>query len=303
MQLVTISPLLVTASQPLRTHMDLNIGAAFFFAARAEGMLFDGGTEGPEHLYAVADALGRPLLRSGPTGAARGVGRASQDPPSVAGAAVKCGSAKCGRIAKAQCRLALCGRCCLRRISEAPDSEPCPVHQSKHTHQTVGALPSPALNSGGRPYKSQARVLLVGIGADELLGGYGRHRTVFAAGGVEALHAEMMRDQARLWQRNLGRDDRCVADSGREAWFPFIDEMVVQFLGTLNIHDIADLSLGQGVGDKRILRGAARLVGLEGCSDLVKRAIQFGTRIAKLTNVDHHGSHRKGRGEQLLEIK
>ena len=289
---VTVPP------QPLRTHMDLNIGAAFFFAARAEGALFDGGAAGQEDLYAVVDASGRPLLRSGPAGAARGVGSLSEGHH---GTPLKCGNAKCGRIAKMQCRLALCARCCLRRLRDTPDAEPCPVHRAKHPRLTTeDTLLAPIVSRGGQFFRSQARVLLVGVGADELLGGYGRHRTVFTSGGVEALHAEMQRDQARLWQRNLGRDDRCVADSGREAWFPFIDELVVQFIGSLNVNDVADLRLGQGAGDKRILRDAARLVGLDSCADLVKRAVQFGTRIAKLTNVDHHGSHRKGRGEELV---
>lgn len=282
--------------------MDLNIGAAFFFAARAEGALFDGNSAETIDLFSIADALGRPLLRSGPAGAARGVGRTGED-SAGSSVTVKCANPKCGRIAKSQCRGALCGRCCLRRQSETQDSEPCPAHHAKPSQIKTGALPSPGISSGGRPYRSQARVLLVGVGADELLGGYGRHRTAFNSGGVAALHAEMAKDQGRLWQRNLGRDDRCVADSGREAWFPFVDELVVQLIRSLNMLDIADLSLGQGIGDKRILRTAARMVGLEGCSDLVKRAIQFGTRIAKLTNVEHHGSHRRGRGDELLIMK
>lgn len=56
----------------------------------------------------------------------------------------------------------------------------------------------------------------------------------------------------------------------------------------------------QGFGDKRILRDAAKLIGLKGCTELVKRAIQFGTLIAKHTNVLHHGSNRKGKGETKL---
>lgn len=38
---------------------------------------------------------------------------------------------------------------------------------------------------------------------------------------------ELQKDQARLWKRNLGRDDRCIADHGREARFPYLDEGVV----------------------------------------------------------------------------
>jgi asparagine synthetase B (glutamine-hydrolysing) len=41
------------------------------------------------------------------------------------------------------------------------------------------------------PYTSPARMLLNGLGADELLGGYGRHRTAFKAGGWPAVIDEV----------------------------------------------------------------------------------------------------------------
>lgn len=55
------------------------------------------------------------------------------------------------------------------------------------------------------PYQTTCKILLVGLGADEQLAGYGRHRTVFMQGGNEALCKEINKDLARLWQRNLGR--------------------------------------------------------------------------------------------------
>lgn len=63
---------------------------------------------------------------------------------------------------------------------------------------------------------------------------------------------------------------------------------------------ICDLSLAQGVGDKRILRDAAKSLGLQQCTELVKRAIQFGTRVAQHTNQHYHGSNRKGKGDTKL---
>jgi hypothetical protein len=65
---------------------------------------------------------------------------------------------------------------------------------------------------------------------------------------------------------------------------------------------VADLSLPQGVGDKQILRQAAKLLGLGQCTELVKRAIQFGTRVAQHTNQHYHGSNRKGSGTTKLDV-
>ena len=54
------------------------------------------------------------------------------------------------------------------------------------------------------------------------------------------------------------------------------------------------------MGDKRILREAARQLGLGRCTELVKRAIQFGTRVAQHTNQHYHGSNRRGKGDTQL---
>ena len=32
------------------------------------------------------------------------------------------------------------------------------------------------------------------------------------------LHEEMKLDMQRIWKRNLGRDDRCIADNGKEVF-------------------------------------------------------------------------------------
>ena len=74
------------------------------------------------------------------------------------------------------------------------------------------------------PLTSQARVLLVGHGADEILGGYARHRAALQNGGWPRLLQEMELDYSRLWKRNLGRDDRVLSDCAREARHPYLDE-------------------------------------------------------------------------------
>ena len=123
-------------------------------------------------------------------------------------------------------------------------------------------------------------MLLLGGGADEQLGGYGRHHTVFRHEGWAGLAAELAAERERLWLRNLGRDDRVVSDWGREARHPYLDHEVMRALACTPLHLVCDLRHARGVGDKLILRRLARLLGLTHASRLEKRAIQFGTRIA-----------------------
>ncbi|CAM9253418.1 unnamed protein product [Phaeothamnion confervicola] len=151
-------------------------------------------------------------------------------------------------------------------------------------------------------FVSRARVLLVGIGADEQLAGYSRHRHAYVRGGTAALEAELAMDLGRLWRRNLGRDDRCLSDHGREARFPYLDEDVVQYVRWLSIEAVANMEELPGVGDKKVLRLVAAGLGLQSCTGLVKRAIQFGSRIAKHTNVAIHGSNRKAKGTDASKL-
>lgn len=94
----------------------------------------------------------------------------------------------------------------------------------------------------------------------------------------------------RIWKRNLGRDDRCISDHGKEVWlilepffltiqlkhfsstviisqfmsfslfsklqarFPFLDEDVIRILLEIPLWEIADLDEPAGRGDKKILR-------------------------------------------------
>lgn len=104
------------------------------------------------------------------------------------------------------------------------------------------------------PYTSYAKILIDGLGADELLAGYSRHRTAFKKGGWKALQAELDLDFNRLWERNLGRDDRLISHHAREVRFPFLDENVCTFLHQIPLFQICDLRLQPGVGDKRLLR-------------------------------------------------
>ncbi|GLU09562.1 hypothetical protein SLE2022_264150 [Rubroshorea leprosula] len=141
-------------------------------------------------------------------------------------------------------------------------------------------------------YKSRAKILLVGSGADEQCAGYGRHRTKYLNGSWCGLHEEMKLDMQRIWKRNLGRDDRCIADHGKEARFPFLDEDVIKALLDAPLWEVADLNQPSGTGDKKILREVARLLGLHEAAVQAKRAIQFGSRIARESNRKNFGSNR-----------
>ncbi|XP_027345728.1 asparagine synthetase domain-containing protein 1 isoform X2 [Abrus precatorius] len=147
-------------------------------------------------------------------------------------------------------------------------------------------------NQARMQYKSNAKILLVGSGADEQCAGYGRHRTSYRRGSWLGLHEEMRLDFQRIWKRNLGRDDRSIADNGKEARFPFLDEDVVRVLLNIPLWEVANLDQPSGIGDKKILREVAELLGLHEAAVLPKRAIQFGSRIARESNRKNFGSNR-----------
>ncbi len=140
-------------------------------------------------------------------------------------------------------------------------------------------------------YQSKSRVVFLGHGADELFGGYGRHRTKYKNGGWPSLAEELRLDVRRLWKRNFGRDDRIISDHGKESRTPFVDERVIEFALNEDLPNLVNLDLPIGVGDKIILRRCLRSLGLVRASERHKRALQFGSRLAKAANKDAFGSN------------
>ncbi|KAL4875833.1 asparagine synthase-domain-containing protein [Aspergillus karnatakaensis] len=139
------------------------------------------------------------------------------------------------------------------------------------------------------PYTTPARVLLSGLGADELFAGYGRHGIAFSRSGFEGLIDEIELDVSRLGKRNLGRDNRVIAHWGREARFPFLDEEFVAWVVQLPVWEKCGFGVpssppaDDGIDfEKKALRLLALNLGLENVSREKKRAIQFGSRTAKM---------------------
>lgn len=72
------------------------------------------------------------------------------------------------------------------------------------------------------------------MGADELFGGYTRHRAALKKSGWLGLHEALNEDWQNISHRNLARDDRVVSDHGRQLRTPYLDENVVEFVRNLN---------------------------------------------------------------------
>lgn len=71
------------------------------------------------------------------------------------------------------------------------------------------------------------------MGADELFGGYTRHRAALKQNGWTGLQQSLEEDWQNISHRNLGRDDRVVSDHGRQLRTPYLDENVVAFARSL----------------------------------------------------------------------
>ncbi|KAJ8726557.1 hypothetical protein PYW07_001255 [Mythimna separata] len=129
---------------------------------------------------------------------------------------------------------------------------------------------------------STSRVLLVGSGADELFGGYIRHRNSFKRKGWAGLSRELQLDWKRISFRNLARDNRVICDHGRQPRMPYLDEDFTNYILQLKpwLRCFPSEDLGIGIGDKIMLRLVAFNLGLTEAVILPKRALQFGSRIA-----------------------
>jgi asparagine synthetase B (glutamine-hydrolysing) len=132
------------------------------------------------------------------------------------------------------------------------------------------------------PYTTTARVLLSGLGADELFAGYTRHATAYNRHGSRDLLDELKLDIGRLGKRNLGRDDRVITNWGKEARFPFLDEKLVAWALAAPVSDKCDFGAAANTENdlsahlescKKVLRCLAWRLGMCKVASEKKRAV------------------------------
>jgi asparagine synthetase B (glutamine-hydrolysing) len=225
---------------PLDSTMDFNIAVAFWFAGRGRGRVVSQ-SEANELLSGLElhskgrrnDASQEPLLRFANSNNSNGKACDGSTIHTRSKKRSMCILDGCTRPAPVNgCVFHACKFCCTKLQSPISKflggrAQICPAHNSgavttneRKNAQTASAntkLKSHDKDSCNHgTITSAAKVLLSGVGADEQMAGYGRHRTTFQRGGYLELKDELQMEVRRLWTRNLGRDDRCLSDCGKE---------------------------------------------------------------------------------------
>lgn len=73
-----------------------------------------------------------------------------------------------------------------------------------------------------------------------------------------------------------------ISSQAREARYPYLDEKLMALVAATPVWTRCDMRLPPGQGDKLLIRLSAQHCGLHRTAGRVKRAMQFGTKSAKL---------------------
>ena len=125
---------------------------------------------------------------------------------------------------------------------------------------------------------------------------------------------KLQMDVDRIHTRNLGRDDRIISSHGKEARYPFLSMTLLSYLSSVPVylkvdprvvgrdpateeswHTEGDSLVINGLpGDKLLHRLAARRLGLWSAAGRAKRAMQFGSRSARMETGELGKKSRSG---------
>ncbi len=119
------------------------------------------------------------------------------------------------------------------------------------------------------------RILLSGLGSEELFAGYQRHRDILKKEGN--VNAECLQGLAQMWERDLYRDDLVTMAHAVELRLPFLDHDLIRF--ALSIPAKWKIDEEQ---NKKILRDVAVQIGIPlEIASRKKIAAQYGSNFDK----------------------
>ncbi len=124
------------------------------------------------------------------------------------------------------------------------------------------------------------KVLLSGLGGDELFAGYQKYCTEYKRGGATAVRNAIFHDVKMSYETNFQRDNKVCSFHKVELRLPFIDQDLINFALSLPVN-LNITSAGDPLR-KRVLRQTAQRLGVPFfIVNKAKKAIQYATGVNK----------------------